>query len=748
MLLGVVWLNTITPLCADDSARQIVVPANRAWTDGGIEVRSGTPLHLEATGSVHPVGMRVWEWLVRFSVARRVGAHGTYLWPRRYVRHGDFPLPAMADGPFPAFCLIAKIGEDGPPFYIGERYDGLAARAGRLWLGINDDYPQDNHGRFTVTLELAARPQRETPRWPVIKPGSLHGRPIQNARVLLLYVDGLRPDVLQAMAQSGFLPHFTSAFFDRGLTCSNAFTVFPSSTLIANGSLFTGLFSDRTGIKSQNQFERSTLKPRGQLSEWLPDGFMPKPKTRILNLLDKYAPENTHAFLIKRGVPTLASRLGKAYKFTTLPIAPLNPPPLWFHYAVNTIGPFNVSNRLPLRLDAVNAQYTIDELLGDPDARVIAVWFPMVDKTSHHSAHGEFGAARRDLALADMYLGRILDRLRELQWDRSTYLILVSDHGHLGGETSINRTCNLPRDWAHRALGVNAKVVGEEWTHPGVDANRFLFFDNQGAGQAALFLPYGSYLQGPWRRNRFFELTHYNLRPGQRSVDLLASLRAFRPLGWEGRGSPPIDLILVKLDDRRVLIWRDEEQQALIHREADAAGAELYRYEPVRHLSQAEDGTIHYDPPLPGMDPLGYLQDPALMTSTGDSSWLTTAHTAREWLLATSQTRYPDAVVTMAKFFAWQPPVADLADVRDPDLLVTASAGWSFRSDDGEGTDHGYPLRDSMRISLFLSGPNIPHGVFQTPQRIVDVLPTVLEMIGWPYETGQLDGEAIRGVYE
>ncbi|MBI3009920.1 MAG: hypothetical protein HYY57_02930, partial [Candidatus Omnitrophica bacterium] len=64
------------------------------------------------------------------------------------------------------------------------------------------------------------------------------------------------------------------------------------------------------------------------------------------------------------------------------------------------------------------------------------------------------------------------------------------------------------------------------------------------------------------------------------------------------------------------------------------------------------------------------------------------------------------------------------------------------------GTDHGYPLADSMRITLSLSGPNIAHGALQNPQRIVDILPTVLQMVGKQYDTGQMDGELIAGIYE
>ncbi len=728
---------------------EFLVPADHVWTETPVAIVQGIPLRIEATGAASMVGARLWEWMSASSVDRAVGPQGTYVWPRRYKgrRPGAFPLPTMGDGPAPAFCLIGKIGKDGEPFYLGARYEGIPQRSGRLWLGVNDDHPDDNRGRFLVAVEH--RPDVALSPGDVVRPRITPspGRPVPHARVVLLYVDGLRADVLLEMAQAGFLPNFSKTFIRGGLQCPNAFTVFPSNTLIANGSLFTGFFPDRTGIKSQNQFERATLKTRGQLSRWLPDGFIRRPDTQVINLLDKYAPENTHSFLVSRRVPTLSSRLGTAYQFTTLPIVPLNPPPYWFHEAINTIGPFGLPARLPRKVDRVNAQYTVDYILDDPSARVIAVWFPMVDKTSHTAARGQFGSARRDLALVDRDIGEILARLHEKGWSRSTYFILVSDHGHLGGERGVNRACNLPRDWAHRQLGCNVQVVGQEWMHPGLDPKRFVFFDNQGAGQAALFLPSGDYLTGPWRRNSLYGLTHYTLRPNRAPVNLVESLERFRPPGWDGRGERPIDLILIKLDGTRILMRRAADNEAIIHREPDEDGRERYRYEPIRHVTQSADGRLQMLPALPEVDPLGYLRSPEFLSEGRTRAWLEAPHTTQEWLDATYRTRYPDAVVTMAKFFAWSPGMADLAEVRDPDLLVTASEGWSFRSDDLQGTDHGYPLADSMRISLFIAGPNIRRGILPEPRRIVDVLPTMLEMIGEPYEAEELDGRAIKGIY-
>jgi len=203
---------------------------------------------------------------------------------------------------------------------------------------------------------------------------------------------------------------------------------------------------------------------------------------------------------------------------------------------------------------------------------------------------------------------------------------------------------------------------------------------------------------------------------------------------------------MVKLDAERVLVMRDEECQAIVHR-TQRDGQEVYRYEPMRHIAQDADGAITFDP-SGGCDPLGYFTDVGVTPVVGSRGWLLEPYTDREWLWATHRARYPDAVVAIAKFFAWRGRLEPYAELRDPDLLITAAEGWSFRSDDGAGTDHGYPLDGSMRITLILAGPNIPHGVWEQPQRIVDVAPTILEMIGWRYHPEQLDGQAIRGIYE
>ena len=489
----------------------------------------------------------------------------------------------------------------------------------------------------------------------------------------------------------------------------------------------TGRFPDRTGIKSQNQFERTTRLPAGQAGEWLPEWLARRTRQgpRIVDLLDKFAPEDTHQVLRRRGVPMLDTYLGARYRHTVLPIAPLNPPPLWLHRALNTIEqPFTAIHRIPHELDQVNARYLIEEVLGDPEARVILAWFPMVDKLSHHSPRGQFGDVRDTLIAFDRWLGKMVRRIRQVGWSHSTYLFLISDHGHVGGTTHPSRPAGLVETFVHRRLGCNVRVVGQEWVHPGFDPNRFVFVDHQAWGQASIFLPQAAYHTGAWRRNTLEELLAYDLGPNRGRVNLVDALGRF-----DG-----VDLVLVKLDAARVLVHRASAPDALIHLQTDEAGMEQYRYEP----SFPED------------DPLGYLRDPTVREAASPrpvAQWMAEAHSAEEWLRVTAGTDYPDAVVGIAKFFSWKPPVAQLADSRDPDLVATAARGWTFRTDGETGTDHGAPLREAMRMTCFLAGPNIRLGQSSHPHRIIDLMPTILHLVGIEYPPESLDGTAMEGIF-
>jgi hypothetical protein len=108
------------------------VYAHQQWTDTGINVRAGDTLRFGASG------------IVSWGPGRRDGPEGEPGSPYNANR----PMPDR-----PGAALIGRIGIN-EPFFIGSDTRSFRARSsGRLYLGINDDYLQDNSGNFHVVVE-------------------------------------------------------------------------------------------------------------------------------------------------------------------------------------------------------------------------------------------------------------------------------------------------------------------------------------------------------------------------------------------------------------------------------------------------------------------------------------------------------------------------------------------------------------------------------------------------------------------
>jgi hypothetical protein len=110
--------------------RQVNVSATTPWTDTGVDVRAGQMIAFEASGQV------------RWGRDRRDGPEGEKDSPFNQGR----PLPNR-----PGAALIGRIG--GDVFFIGDARSPIRVRSGgRLQLGINDEYLEDNSGSFRVTV--------------------------------------------------------------------------------------------------------------------------------------------------------------------------------------------------------------------------------------------------------------------------------------------------------------------------------------------------------------------------------------------------------------------------------------------------------------------------------------------------------------------------------------------------------------------------------------------------------------------
>jgi len=58
-----------------------------------------------------------------------------------------YPAPGLS-----CWSLIGKIGANGTPFQVGDYLSFAAPSSGEFFLGVNDNYPPDNTGNWTVTM--------------------------------------------------------------------------------------------------------------------------------------------------------------------------------------------------------------------------------------------------------------------------------------------------------------------------------------------------------------------------------------------------------------------------------------------------------------------------------------------------------------------------------------------------------------------------------------------------------------------
>lgn len=112
--------------------RDVRVDARTSWVDTGVTVRAGQMVYFVANGRVH------------WGPGRDDGPSGENDSPRNDAR----PIPGR-----PAAGLIGRIGSSNDYFFIGGERGAMRMReGGRLYLGVNDDYLQDNNGAFQVTV--------------------------------------------------------------------------------------------------------------------------------------------------------------------------------------------------------------------------------------------------------------------------------------------------------------------------------------------------------------------------------------------------------------------------------------------------------------------------------------------------------------------------------------------------------------------------------------------------------------------
>jgi hypothetical protein len=309
---------------------------------------------------------------------------------------------------------------------------------------------------------------------------------------------------------------------------------------------------------------------------------------------------------------------------------------------------------------------------------VVMNYFPGLDEVGHR--YGPDSRAYADaLGVVDVAIGRIVDAVETERPADATWYVLLTDHGLI--VTRPERTFDLV-GWLREQWGLRV--------HAGpVDGRRADGYDAiaiTGADRRCAI-----HLRGPqgWHEPALLP-------------DDVGALSAL----------PAVGLVCRRLEPMERGGTRSLALAARMGRVLVDAGDGCF-------IIERRDDQVRLIAPA-GSDPLGYRAD-AELAAFVDAGW----HTSRAWLAATAATDYPDFVPQVVEMFD---------DPRAGDIVVFAADDWSF--DDRYAGGHGSCLAADMRVPLYFAGPGLLAGARIDHARLVDVMPTVLDLLG---ESARLD---------
>ena len=250
-------------------------------------------------------------------------------------------------------------------------------------------------------------------------------------RVVLLLVDGLRPDLAERMLEAGELPELASLTADGSM--ARGVTAFPATTTVSYLPFLTGCSPGRCNVPSIRWMDRASYGGRwwrdreairsycGYQAGWVNRDLDPGIPT-IFELV----PESVGIFTpIARGLTPERDPSRSARKLWG---AVAHAFPRWHQPADNTV-----------------ARHLLREI--ERPWRFIFAQFPAVDGYSHQSTP-ESASVRRAFRAIDAVVGKLRDRLDARGELRDTLILVVSDHG-----ASVIRHHLDLADW-FRAQGV------------------------------------------------------------------------------------------------------------------------------------------------------------------------------------------------------------------------------------------------------------------------------------------------------
>jgi arylsulfatase A-like enzyme len=345
---------------------------------------------------------------------------------------------------------------------------------------------------------------------------------------------------------------------------------------------------------------------------------------------------------------------------------------------------------------------------------VTMVYFPGPDDVAHFKGPGSepYRSALRSL---DKSLGSILCKLERGGLLSRMTLVLTSDHGmepvahgnYVDVEALVMDRTGIAAYGSEVDFEAEAPYLAIANDHPYWSRHRRfadwpIVVSHSGERQASLHFRIGQ----DWATRPTLDQILWFHRAGDGGRDYQAD----QPFPVLLLQSPAIGFVVVRDGVDAVQVY---EREGVARIERSRSGLEpSYRYSLVS-----------------GRDPL--FHDDSSPPPLADGAF----HGSRKWLDATAALAHPDAV----------PQLGDLFDSpRLGDVALFAAPCWDFSKKYVGG--HGGLERAEMQIPLYFVGPGIEPGRRIFAARQVDLVPTILDLMGLPGRTSaacRMDGKSL-----
>ena len=508
---------------------------------------------------------------------------------------------------------------------------------------------------------------------------------LDDRHVILFLVDGCRADLLDEMARGGDLPAIKKYLIERGITAACAVSTIPAVTAAAVAAVTCGVYPGNLNVIGNRWFDQSQSRRNAVFS--IRDFYTPNEYMRRKTVYELLGDEMTVA------VCTRSSR-GSTYNI-----------PMYY----NLVG---MRNYLFGRWDKVDEIFI--EQFGDVVEcanregvfpRLAFFHLPGLDAVEHR--HGPFSnEARTLLKSIDRTIGALMEGLQRNRVMDDVCVMLMSDHGqvllkkenYLLLEKYFADELGLPALDRYTSVDRSESLPKRERFY-----NRFCVIVANNGRNASLYVrhnPGGRWVpteqMASWKEKPAWgELRNYQTPSG--AVDLVEKLR--------------------RANGVRFVMGQPRKGEVAIF---SAAGESL-----IRAKGPGGGSRFAYEV-ASGEDPLGYRGSPhAAKLMDGDY------HPSREWLNATCDLAQADVVAQLPSLF--ESPCAG-------DLFVVAADGWDF--EEVNMSSHGGFLRGEMQTPLIIAGPRIRKGTIGAV-RIVDVMPTILDYLGYGSRIDELNLDGV-----